>query len=56
MVQLSTNLPTNMEYTMTVVQTETMETFIKCIYEFTKLGLTFKANADQLTITLTGGY
>ena len=38
------------------IHSECMDTFIKCIYEFTVLGLTFTAEADKLTITLTGGY
>lgn len=32
------------------------EMFYDGIYELTKRGMTFKADADLLTITLTGGY
>jgi len=41
---------------MNKITTESMKTFIELVYELTKLGLTFKADADTFTITLTGGY
>lgn len=33
-----------------------LEIFFECIEGFVKRGLTFKADARTLTITLTGGY
>ena len=30
--------------------------FAELCYEFTRLGLTFKAEAEKFTITLTGGF
>ena len=38
------------------IYTNNEETFFKCIHKLITLGLTFKANADTLTIELTGGY
>ena len=41
---------------MSIVKTDNLELFVELIYEFTVKGLCFKADADTLTITLTGGY
>lgn len=38
------------------IHTKCEDTFFKCIYELTVKGLTFQANADTLTVTLTGGH
>lgn len=40
---------------MTIECTD-LETFMDCVEGLVKRGLTFKANAERLTITLTGGY
>lgn len=40
---------------MTITCT-TMEQFMDCIYQSVVRGITFKAYAETLTITYTGGY
>lgn len=38
------------------IQCQTEEQFYDAVYNCTTRGLTFNANADTLTVTLTGGY
>jgi hypothetical protein len=38
------------------IECGTLERFAEVVYLLATKGLTFEANADALTITLTGGY
>ena len=52
----TTTNPGASQVTNNVITCRTMEQFLAVIGGLVERGLTFKADADCLTVTLTGGY